>query len=152
MAALKQLVMTAKLNDMKKNITIFIVDDDEDDKRLFIESAKEVNKNIDCVTASDGQEALRLLKDEQNPLPDYIFLDLRMPRINGKQCLEEIMRDERLRHIPVFIYTTSREVKDSIELKKNGAVHFISKPVNPGEIYYILSSVLDEKWDRIGHI
>jgi len=134
---------------MKKNISIFLVDDDEDDKKLFIESAREVNKQIHCVTASDGQEALKLLRDEKNPVPDYIFLDLRMPRISGRQCLEEIRKDERLRHIPVFIYTTSREVRDSIELKKNGAVHFISKPTNPGEIYYILSSVLNEKWDQI---
>ncbi len=134
---------------MKKNITILIADDDEDDKKLFIESAKEVNKNINCITASDGQEALRLLKDEKNLVPDFIFLDLRMPRISGKQCLEEIRKDKRLQHIPVFIYTTSRDVEDSIELKKNGAVHFISKPVNPDDIYYILSTVLYEKWHPV---
>jgi DNA-binding response OmpR family regulator len=132
---------------MKKGLTILVVDDDEDDKNLFIESAKEVNKNIKCITASDGQEALRFLRDENNPAPDYIFLDLRMPRTSGKQCLEEIRKDKRLRQIPVFIYTTSKDVKDSIELKKNGAVHFISKPANPGEIYYILSMVLNEKWE-----
>jgi CheY-like chemotaxis protein len=132
---------------MKENMTIFIVDDDEDDKKLFIESAKEVNTNINCVTASDGQEAMRFLKDEHNPLPDYIFLDLRMPRISGKQCLEEIRKDKRLRDIPVFIYTTSTDVKVSKELKEIGAVHFISKPAHPSDIYYILSIVLDEKWD-----
>jgi CheY-like chemotaxis protein len=131
---------------MKENIKIFIADDDEDDKRLFIESAREVNKHIDFVTASDGQEALRLLKDEHNMPPDYIFLDLRMPRINGKQCLEEIRKDKNLCDIPVFVYTTSTDVKDSVELKKMGAVHFISKPVDPSDIYYILSVVLDEKW------
>jgi CheY-like chemotaxis protein len=134
---------------MKKKTIIFLVDDDEDDKSLFIESANQVADDIAVVTASDGQEALRLLKDEQNPLPDYIFLDLRMPRISGKQCLEEIRKDKRLRHIPVFIYTTSREVKDSIELKKHGAVHFISKSADPSELYYILSSVLNEKWEQI---
>ncbi len=134
---------------MKKKIRLFLVDDDEDDKKLFIESVKEVDKNIKCITVSDGQEALLFLKNVKNPLPDYIFLDLRMPRISGRQCLEEIRKDERLRHIPVFIYTTSREVKDSIDLKKNGAVHFISKPSDPAEIYYILSSVLNEKWAQI---
>ncbi len=133
---------------MEKNITVFIVDDDEDDKKLFVESAKEISEHIVCVTASDGQEALKHLRDENNPLPDYIFLDLRMPRIGGKQCLEEIRKDERLQHIPVFIYTTSKDVKDSIELKKSGAVHFISKPDNPGDIYYILSLILYEKWEQ----
>ncbi|MES1219329.1 MAG: response regulator [Bacteroidota bacterium] len=133
---------------MKANITIFIADDDEDDMNLFIESAREIDEMINFVTASDGQQAMRILKDERNPLPDYIFLDLRMPRINGKKCLEEIKKDERLRHIPVFIYTTSRDVKDSIELKKRGAAHFISKPANPSEIFYILSTVLGDKWGQ----
>ena len=134
---------------MKENIEILIVDDDEDDKQLFIESAKEVNAGITFVTASDGQEALRLLKDEHNQLPDYIFLDLRMPRVGGRKCLEEIRRDKRLHDIPVFIYTTSTDVKDSIELKEMGAVHFISKPADPSDIYYILSVVLGEKWEQL---
>jgi CheY-like chemotaxis protein len=133
---------------VKENIVIFIVDDDEDDKALFIASARDINENITCVTASDGQEALRLLKDEQNKLPDYIFLDLRMPRIGGRKCLEEIREDKRLQDIPVFIYTTSTDVKDSMELKDLGAVHFISKPADPADIYYILSVVLDEKWGQ----
>jgi len=131
---------------MKENIVILIVDDDEDDRKLFIESGKEINGGITFLTACDGQEALRLLKDEQNRLPDYIFLDLRMPRVGGKKCLEEIGRDKRLHDIPVFIYTTSTDVKDSTELKEMGAVHFISKPADPGDIYYILSVILDEKW------
>jgi CheY-like chemotaxis protein len=133
---------------MKKDFAILIVDDDEDDKKLFIESAKEVDGDITCITASDGQEALRYLKDESNPLPDYIFLDLRMPRINGRQCLEEIRKDKRLSQIRVFIYTTSIDTREAMELKQNGAVHFISKPDNPTEIYYILSVVLNEKWDQ----
>jgi CheY-like chemotaxis protein len=134
---------------MKENITVFIADDDEDDRQLFIESAKEVNENINCITASDGQEALTLLKDERNTPPDYIFLDLRMPRIGGRQCLAEIKKDARLRHIPVFIYSTSMDVKDSVELKANGAAHFITKPDNPTDIYYILSVVFDGKWGAV---
>ena len=134
---------------MKENIVLFIVDDDEDDKKLFMASAKEINERITFVTASDGQEALKLLKDEHNKVPDYIFLDLRMPRVGGAKCLKEIKEDKRLQDVPVFIYTTSADVKDSIELKEMGAVHFITKPVDPGEIYYILSVVLDEKWDQL---
>jgi len=134
--------------DMKNKVTLFIIDDDEDDRKLFIDAATEVDENIQCTAAGDGQEALKMLKNELNPLPDYIFLDLRMPRINGRQCLEEIRKDERLKHIPVFIYTTSREVAESIELKKLGAVHFISKPTNPEDIYYILSVTLEANWQR----
>jgi len=136
---------------MKENIEILIVDDDEDDRKLFIESAKDINSGITFNTATDGQEALRFLKDEHNQLPDYIFLDLRMPRVGGRKCLEEMGKDKRLHDIPVFIYTTSTDVKDSIELKEMGAVHFISKPADPVDIYYILSVVLNEKWERLNN-
>lgn len=130
----------------EENIIMLIVDDDEDDKQLFIESAKEVNENILCITARDGQEALEYLNNPENKLPDYIFLDLRMPRFNGEKTLNEIKKQSRLQHIPVIIYTTSREVEKSIALKKLGAAHFVSKPVNPEEIYYLICSVIEQKW------
>ncbi|MEO7294351.1 MAG: response regulator [Ginsengibacter sp.] len=134
---------------MKENIILLIVDDDEDDRQLFIESAREVDENITCISAGDGIEALEILRNKENELPDYIFLDLRMPRFNGKKCLEEIRKDTRLLPIPVIIYTTSRQVEDAVELKKMGAAHFISKPVNPEEIYYLISSVIEEKWTQM---
>lgn len=132
---------------MTKEIKILIVDDDEDDRQLFIESAKEVDENIICFTANDGQEALQILKNEKNKLPDYIFLDLRMPRFSGRKTIEEIKSDADLKHIPVIIYTTSRELEDSEELKQMGAAHFVSKPVNPEEIFYLISAVIQEKWN-----
>ncbi len=128
---------------------LLIVDDDADDRELFIESAKQVDENIICIAAADGQQALQILINEENKLPDYIFLDLRMPRLSGRKCLQEIKNNTRLQHIPVIVYTTSREVEDATELKKMGAAHFISKPVNPDEIYYLISAVIEEKWDQI---
>lgn len=131
---------------MKENIKIFLADDDEDDRAIFVSSAKEVDDTIECITTSNGQDALRFLMNEYNPVPDFIFLDLRMPRISGKQCLEEIRKSKRLLDTPVFIYTTSDDVQVSKELRKMGAVHFITKPVNPSEVYYILSLILGENW------
>lgn len=129
---------------MAKKLSLLIVDDDADDRKLFMEAVKEVDEKIKCLTAKDGQQALELLRTSV-VLPDLIFLDLRMPRINGKKCLVEIKNDERLKHIPVYIYTTSREVTESEELQKLGAVHFISKPSNHEEVYYILSLLLEEE-------
>ncbi len=131
----------------KENIKILIIDDDEDDTQLFIESAKEIDENIICVAARDGLEALQLLKNTDNKLPDYIFLDLRMPGFSGQKTLAEIKKETRLLHIPVIIYTTSRGLEESIELKKMGAAHFVSKPVNPEEVYYLICSVIESKWD-----
>ena len=137
---------------MKGNISILIVDDDADDRELFLEAVREIDAQIDCIVAKDGKHALEILKNASGSLPDIIFLDLRMPRFNGKKCLLEIKGDESLKHIPVIIYTTSREVTESIELKEMGAVHFISKPSNPDELYYIISVALEEQWNKLGKI
>lgn len=125
-------------------MSLLIVDDDADDRTLFTEAVKEVDENIECITANNGQQALDLLKNPLCSLPDLIFLDIRMPRLSGKKCLLEIKKDERLKQIPVIIYTTSREVEESKELKKMGAFHFISKPGNAEEIYYLVSVALEE--------
>jgi len=127
-------------------MTIFLVDDDEDDRKLFIESVIEYDKDITCIEAENGDKALLYLQDHDNPVPDFIFLDLRMPGMSGRQCLAEIKKDTRLRPVPVIVYTTSRDVKESKELMQLGAAHFMSKPEMPDDVYYMLSVVLGEKW------
>ncbi len=129
---------------MKNSMSFLIVDDDADDRMLFIEAVKEIDKTIECKIANNGEQALKLLKNTEYPLPDFIFLDIKMPRLDGKKCLFEIKKDERLTNIPVIIYTTSRAVEESKELSAMGAFHFISKPRNADEIFYLISFVMDE--------
>ena len=88
---------------MKEDIVILIVDDDEDDRKLFIEAAGEVDKEIKCIAAVNGDEALKYLSDAANAAPDFIFLDLRMPGLSGQQTLVEIKKDARLASIPVIV-------------------------------------------------
>lgn len=126
-------------------MSILIVDDDADDRKLFIDAIKEVNAKFICTTAIDGKQALMQLKANYDSLPDFIFLDLRMPRFGGKKCLIELKSDDKLKSIPVIIYTTSKDVDEAKELSELGAVHFISKPSDPDEIYYIVSFVLEEQ-------
>jgi DNA-binding response OmpR family regulator len=125
---------------------ILLVDDDEDDRKLFIEAAREVDSAITCLTASDGMEALDLLRDDRRDIPDYIFLDLRMPGLSGEECLVEIKKESRMAEVPVIVYTTSRDVRESIRLKQLGAAHFMSKPVSPDEVYYMVSFAINERW------
>jgi DNA-binding NtrC family response regulator len=130
---------------MKNSMSFLIVDDDADDRMLFIEAVREIDKTIECKIAGNGEQALKLLRNIEYPLPDFIFLDIRMPRLNGKKCLFEIKKDERLKNIPVIIYTTSKAVEESKELRAMGAFHFISKPRNTDEIFYLISFVMDEQ-------
>jgi len=134
---------------MKENMSFLIVDDNADDRMLVIESVREIDETIECKIARNGEQALELLRNIEVPLPNFIFLDIRMPRLNGKKCLFEIKKDERLKHIPVIIYTTSKAVEESKELRAMGAFHFISKPRNADEIFYLISFVMDEHADAI---
>jgi CheY-like chemotaxis protein len=125
---------------------ILLIDDDEDDRKLFFEATEEFDNTIKYVAAAGAGEALLYLNDAANVLPDFIFLDLRMPGLSGEQCLIEIKKEMRLASIPVIIYTTSRDEKESARLKVLGATHFMSKPVMPDDVYYMVSFVLGEKW------
>lgn len=126
---------------MNKEKIVLIIDDDEDDRSLFFDAVKEVDIDITCMTARDGQEALDLLRSGQAALPDFIFLDLNMPRLNGKQCLTEIKKDSRLHHIPIIIYTTTKRAEDVEEVKKLGASRFLTKPALFSDICEAISSV-----------
>jgi DNA-binding response OmpR family regulator len=127
-------------------MNILLVDDDEDDRKLFIDATKELDSTINCFSASDGMAALAYLRDVHNDLPDFIFLDLRMPGLSGEECLIEIKSEQRMANVPVIVYTTSRDVKESVRLKQLGAAHFASKPISPEEVYYMVSFVLGERW------
>jgi CheY-like chemotaxis protein len=127
--------------------TFFIVDDDVDDQDLFIEAVNEVDKTINCMSFSSCEEALELMKSRKIDLPDVIFLDLNMPKLNGKQCLVELKKHADLRHIPVVIYTTSSEKKDMEETARLGAAHFLTKPNKFEELCRAIEYVASKKWN-----
>ncbi len=124
----------------------FIADDDPDDQELFIEALQGISKFCKCVTAFDGQEALQLLMNRLLFLPDFIFLDLNMPKINGKECLVEIKKNSLLKEIPVIIYSTSAEKKDKQETMQLGAVYFLQKPNSFAELSRALENILNYNW------
>ena len=113
---------------MRQIRRVLIIDDDEDDRELFCEAVGQFNKDIDCFHATDGEEALAFLTDANGNLPDFIFLDLNMPRLNGKECLAEIKKRNKVKDIPVIIYSTSNNRRDKEETRLLGAANFLHKP------------------------
>ena len=111
--------------------TLFIIDDDYDDREMFLEAIMLYNPAINCLEFSNGIDALEILKSCQ-PIPDIIFLDLNMSRMSGKQCLQQIKSIPDFSKIPVVIYTTSSQVEDKEEMETLGAAYFLTKP-NTGE-------------------
>ena len=104
-----------------------LIDDDDDDKEIFCIALSEVDPSIECHTAIDGIQALDMLQDPSF-VPDYIFLDLNMPLMSGKECLVEIKKRPHLRNTPVIIFSTSASQKDIEETRELGAASFITKP------------------------
>ena len=87
-------------------ITFLLVDDDLDDQEVFKEALDEISPSIILRTALNGEDALAILASQSYPLPDYIFMDLNMPRMSGHQCLSLIKSNVRLKDLRVIIYTT----------------------------------------------
>ena len=97
-----------------------------------------VNASSTIVYAFDGVEALEKLRNSGLQDVDFIFLDLNMPRMNGKQFLVEVKRDPSLKHIPVIIYSTSSDANDKEETKSLGAFEFMTKPPYFGQLTQLL--------------
>lgn len=121
---------------------IMIIDDDADDRAIFCESLQEVDPTVACIACSSGMEALELLKNSHQALPDFIFLDLNMPRMNGKQFLQELKKNEKLNEVPVIIYSTSKTDADEKSTRQQGAVHFITKPCSMREMRQTIKEII----------
>src|SRR6188768_2922377 len=107
---------------------VLIIDEDDEDSELFCEAVGHISKEIDCLHATDGEKALELLTVDKGILPDFIFLDLNMPRLKRKECLAEIKKRNHIKEIPVIIYSTSGSRHDKEETKLLGAADFLRKP------------------------
>jgi CheY-like chemotaxis protein len=129
------------MHAMKNPLSIFLIDDDEDDCTFFREAMRQIDPVATCTTARDGITALNHLETCKT-LPDYIFLDINMPRMDGRQCLREIKHDQRLKSIPVIVYSTSEPSREAPELIAQGAVEYIQKPVFLHEIIVAIAKVL----------
>jgi DNA-binding response OmpR family regulator len=113
---------------MQEKIICFLIDDDDDDQEIFSLALNTIDENISFVSANDGVEALDKLHVDNAFTPHFIFLDLNMVRMNGRECLREIKKIPRLNNIPVIIYSTSSEQKDITETILLGAADYIVKP------------------------
>jgi CheY-like chemotaxis protein len=123
--------------------TCLLIDDDGDDQEIFTLALEKLDPEFRCVIANNGFEALKYLNAKSNPLPHYIFLDLNMPLMNGKECLIEIKKHPYLNHIPVIIYTTSSLHDDVLQSRKLGASDFITKPASISALSMKLSNVFN---------
>ena len=124
-----------------------LIDDDEDDRELFLLALEGMETGCSCVTVNSCSEALKMLHKGEY-LPDFIFLDLNMPQVTGRECLCEMKASPKLSHIPVVIFSTSSEQKDIEETRESGAVGFITKPSKTIELSKMLDIFFKEQLQK----
>ena len=123
-------------------IEILLVEDNPGDVRLTVEALSDTKVRNNLHVARDGVEAMEMLKRANNPIrPDLILLDLNLPRKDGREVLEEVKRDEALRHIPVVILTTSQAEQDILQSYRLSASAFITKPVDLDQFFRVVQSM-----------
>lgn len=121
-------------------MTILHVDDDVEDIEIFCEAVRDIDPTIICLIAKSTEQALQILNSEIE-LPQYIFLDINMPKMDGNICLKEIKKDKRLEKIPVIMYSTFSRTGDIEQYKRLNAA-FLVKQNNYRDLVEALKKVL----------
>src|SRR5580698_4145720 len=102
----------------KMSIEVLLVEDSPGDVRLTKEAFREANGAIHLHVASDGMEAMAFLRQEGShasaPRPDFILLDLNLPKMDGREVLALIKNDDGLKTIPTIVLTTSTAEEDIV--------------------------------------
>ncbi len=121
--------------------TILLVEDDPDQVALALRAFRKsgITDEVDVVVARDGVEALEYLFDtgdhadrDASAAPEFILLDVNLPRMNGLEVLGRLRADERTELLPVILYSSSGEHEDVVEGYRLGANSYVTKPSDFG--------------------
>jgi CheY-like chemotaxis protein len=128
-------------------IDVLLVEDDEGDVLMTREALDEGKILNRLHVAGDGVEALAFLRKEapytDAPRPDLVLLDLNLPKVDGRQVLEEIKADDDLRRIPVVVLTTSEAEEDVVRSYDLHANAYVSKPVDFDRFVTVIRQIDD---------
>jgi CheY-like chemotaxis protein len=122
---------------MKK--TVLLIDDDVEEHEIFKHALQLFNSNIDFISATNGKHGLKFL---QQTLPDWIFLDVNMPGMNGIETLYAIKNTKTTEHIPVIMYSTSDGYTHGALSLSMGAKKYIRKPGDLKDLERIFRDIL----------
>lgn len=133
-------------NFKKYMITIFLTEDDKDDQTIFKEALDEIEISFHIANFQNGEELLEHLENNQDLLPDIIFLDLNMPKMNGMDCLKILRATPKYKDLFVAIYSTSGSQENIENAFMAGANAYIRKPADFEELKDILRELLRDSW------
>lgn len=119
------MTMASKKVLKNEGLVVLNIDDDPEDLEIFYKAVKTVNPLAKCLLARDAKEALNILRDAI--IPDYIFLDIHMPMMDGKSVLAELRQNKKLETVPVVMYSTRINPNETAEYAALGANQFLNK-------------------------
>ncbi|MGA8808104.1 MAG: response regulator [Thermoanaerobaculia bacterium] len=129
------------------SLEILLVEDSPGDVRLTREAFRDANETIHLHVATDGVEAMAFLRQEgvhaNAPRPDFILLDLNLPRMDGREVLSLIKADDHLKTIPTVVLTTSVAEADIVKSYQLQANCYLSKPVQLDAFESLVKSIND---------
>lgn len=128
-----------------KPVQILLVEDNPADVELIREAFNEGKIINNLMVARDGEEALDALFSKSGStrsfIPDLILLDLNLPKTDGRELLDQIRHDAKLKNTPVVILTASDLDKDVVLGSMMGASCYIVKPVDLEKILYVIKTI-----------
>lgn len=127
---------------------LFLSEDDDDDIEFFSDIILEISPASKISVTKNGKELMSLLENEKQ-LPDFIFLDLNMPKKTGFECLQEIKSNEKWKAIKVVILSTSSDKEQINEVYKMGADLYLQKATSYITFKNKLSKCLQMDWDSL---
>ena len=139
--------MTSFADVRGESVDVLLVEDNPGDVRLIEEAFAEVDVKVTFHTATDGDEALSILRECQNdpscPYPDLVLLDLNLPRVNGFDVLEAIRSESEYPPLPVIVLTGSEAEEDVRRSYQEFANAYLTKPAGPDEFVAMAEAVED---------
>ncbi len=114
------------------NRKILLIEDNPDDVQLTLRAFKKANIHNEIIVKMDGQQALTYLFDgiDNSQMPFLILLDLKLPKMNGLEILQQIKGNSKTKLIPIIILTSSIEEQDLLKAYQLGVNSYIRKPVD----------------------
>jgi CheY-like chemotaxis protein len=125
----KEQQLPAPLHVFMKPLVCMLIDDDQEECEIFNFATEALKFPVQCVQAANGADAIAILS-KGGFLPDYIFLDLYMPRMDGRECLQHLKRLPSLDGVPVIVYSTGLTEFQKGEMASLGADGFLEKAAN----------------------
>jgi CheY-like chemotaxis protein len=133
---------------MEKILTVLFIDDIKEDRQLFREVLKSIDRTIKYIPSPDAQSAIDYLTAAHTVPPDYIFINAHMAGMSGIECLQRIKKIKYMQHVPIIIYT--HRITPSLRETANllGAKMCLAKSNDISEACYAVASIIGLEYNK----